>query len=65
MDQASSSGGGETWSDAGYTLKVESSILADGLEEGYERKGGVKDDTNILARVIGGTKLPLIMMVKM
>ena len=46
-------------------MKVESSRLADGLEEGYERKGGVKDDTNILARVIGGTKLPLTMMVKM
>lgn len=32
------------WSDFGYTLKVEPARFADGLNVGFERKRGFKDD---------------------
>lgn len=43
LDQSGGGGGGEMWSDSGYSWKVNSTGFADRLDEQHERKGEFKD----------------------
>ena len=53
LDQGNSGGGGEKYLHFQYVIKMEQKEFASGLDEGCERKIGVKNDSKIWLKTMG------------